>query len=277
MIGVLVLVLTVAAALIAALYYLLRHSPGRAVEALLLWVSASAFVFLGVGAINTMTDGRGAPAETAPWFVLIAIAAILAYYRFGRRARGKLRETTPPGIAESNPTALRDVPAYDKATKASAARSGRAVFISYRRADSADVTGRIYDRLVAHFGKEGVFKDVDSMPLGVDFRQHLSSAVGECRVLLAIIGKSWFATEPGSEQRRIDDARDFVRIEIESALERNIIVIPVLVQGATLPGVAELPGTLMALTYRNAIAVRPDPDFHQDAARLIKGIEAHLM
>lgn len=269
--GVLVfaLVLSVGLALIAALYYLLRHSPGRAVEIVLLAVSTMAFVFLGVGAINTMTNGRGAPHETAPWFVLIAALAVGAYYRFRRRAM-------PAQEAASRKTKKQRVGSVSsEATAGSAVRSGSAVFISYRRADSADVTGRIYDRLLAHFGKESIFKDVDSIPLGVDFRQHLSSAVGDCRVLLAIIGKDWLGTETGSAQRRIDDARDFVRIEIESALERSIVVIPVLVQGARMPTDSDLPRSLHSLTYRNSIAVRPDPDFHQDVARLIKSIESH--
>jgi hypothetical protein len=263
------LVLTVGMALIAALYYLLRHSPGRTVEIVLLAVSAMAFVFIGVGAINTMTNGRGAPDETAPWFVLIAIVAIGAYYRFGRRAR-------PAQEAASRKAKTPRVDPVSGATRrGSAVRSGSAVFISYRRADSADVTGRIYDRLLAHFGKESIFKDVDSIPFGVDFRQHVSIAVGDCRVLLAIIGRDWLGTGTGGAQRRIDDATDFVRIEIESALERSIVVIPVLVQGASMPTESDLPRSLHALTYRNAIAVRPDPDFHQDVARLIKSIEAH--
>lgn len=269
------MVLAVSAAFAAALYYLLRRSPGRTAESLLLLVSAASFVFLGVGTINTMTNGRGAPEETAPWFALIAIAAIAAYYRFGRRSRSEARTAQPRDRAGQRAAPLA-TPTAAQAAPASSARSSGALFISYRRADSADVTGRIYDRLLPHFGRASVFKDVDSIPLGVDFREHLSSAVGQCRVLLAIIGRNWLAAEPGATQRRIDDAGDFVRIEIEAALERNIAVIPVLVQGASLPSVAELPASLQALSYRNAIAVRPDPDFHQDVARLIKGIEAHL-
>ena len=64
-----------------------------------------------------------------------------------------------------------------------------AIFISYRREDSSDVTGRIYDRLCQHFGKESVFKDVDSIPLGVDFRKHLGDSVGQCNILLTVIGR----------------------------------------------------------------------------------------
>lgn len=153
---------------------------------------------------------------------------------------------------------------------------GDAIFISYRRSDSSDVTGRIYDRLVQHFGKENVFKDVDSIPLGVDFRSHLANSVGRCSVLLAVLGPRWAVQGAATDDASSEDLRDFVRIEIESALERNVPIIPVLVQGATMPRESDLPETLSVLAYHNAISIRPDPDFHQDCARLIKGIEHHI-
>jgi formylglycine-generating enzyme required for sulfatase activity len=147
------------------------------------------------------------------------------------------------------------------------------VFISYRRDDSADVTGRIYDRLTAHFGTKNVFKDVDSIPLGIDFRQHLTRAVSGCQVLLAVIGRSWLQAGNAAGQRRLDDPRDFVRLEIEVALQREIPVVPILVQGASMPAAEELPPSLRALAYRNGIAVRADPDFHRDMDRLIGQME----
>jgi hypothetical protein len=128
---------------------------------------------------------------------------------------------------------------------------------------------------VQRFAKEQIFKDVDSIPLGVDFREHLGRVVGECDVLLAVVGNDWLAPD-SSGRRRIDDAKDFVRIEIESALERNIPVIPVLVRGASMPGEADLPASLLPLAYRHGIDVRPDPDFHRDMDRLIAGLEGHL-
>src|SRR6476659_10190381 len=102
------------------------------------------------------------------------------------------------------------------------------VFISYRRDDSADVTGRIYDRLAQKYGAANVVMDVDSIPLGVDFREFLGSAVGRCRVLLAVIGPQWLPILA----RRREAPLDFVRLEIEAALERRIPVIPALVSGA---------------------------------------------
>jgi hypothetical protein len=148
------------------------------------------------------------------------------------------------------------------------------IFMSYRRDDSADVSGRIYDRLVQRFGREQVFKDVDSIPLGVDFRKHLEQIVASCDMVIAIIGDRWLTTA-ASGVRRLDDPKDFVRIEREVALRRDIPVIPLLVRGAEVPIEAELPPPLAALSYRNGIAVRPDPDFHRDMDRLIEGLEAH--
>src|SRR5947209_6983867 len=101
------------------------------------------------------------------------------------------------------------------------------IFISYRREDSTLFTGRIHDRLAPHFGRDCVFMDMDAIPFGVDFRKHLTDAVAGCDVLLAIIGDKWLTVSQNG-QRRLDDPRDFVRIEIETALMRGIPVIPVL-------------------------------------------------
>ena len=151
------------------------------------------------------------------------------------------------------------------------------VFLSYRREDSADVAGRIYDRLALAFGQGQVFKDVDSIPLGVDFRDHLQGVVGRCDVVLAVIGDQWLVVaRAGEATSRLDDPKDFVRIELESALQRGIPVIPVLVRGAAVPHEAELPSTLGTLAYRSGISVRADPDFHRDMDRLIDGVRHHV-
>jgi hypothetical protein len=151
-----------------------------------------------------------------------------------------------------------------------------AIFISYRRTDSADVAGRIYDRLVGKFGKSLIFKDVDSIPLGFDFKEYLGRHVGECDVLLAIIGDRWLDTHDSSGRRRLDDPTDFVRIEIESALDRNIPVIPLMVRGASMPREEDLPPSLRKLVYRNGIPIRSDPDFHRDMDRLISALERYV-
>jgi len=144
------------------------------------------------------------------------------------------------------------------------------ILISYRREDSADVTGRIYDRLVQKFGQGAVFKDVDSIPLGVDFRTFLDEQVARCEVFLAVIGWDWMKKRGSKGKSRLENPGDFVRIEIESALKRQIPVIPVLVGGASIPAAEQLPASIQNLFYRNGIAVRVDPDFHRDMDRLIE-------
>jgi hypothetical protein len=168
-------------------------------------------------------------------------------------------------------TSLKDAPAPPSGAKP----VSKSIFISYRRQDSAYITGRIYDTLTERFGKTAVFKDVDSMPLGYDFRDHIREQVGHCGVLIAVIGKTWNASSPSGE-RRLNDQRDHLRIEIETALERRIPVIPVLVDGVEMPTENELPASLGRLAYHHGISVRPDPDFHNDADRLARGIEPLL-
>src|ERR1022692_436579 len=150
------------------------------------------------------------------------------------------------------------------------------LFISYRRSDSSDVTGRLFDRMKDHFGRDNVFIDIDGIPFGVDFRKHLSEAVGKCDVLLAVIGNHWLdaAQEDGQQKnRRLDDLQDWVRIEIEAALARGIPVIPVLVGQSSMPRDKDLPGDLKELAYRNAAEVRSGRDFDDHVGRLIRGLE----
>jgi len=146
------------------------------------------------------------------------------------------------------------------------------IFISYRREDSADVTGRIRDRLEARFGREAIFTDVDSIPLGVDFKAYIDDQVGRCECLLAVIGPRWVNATDSNGCRRLDDPRDFVRAEMEAALARDMPVIPILVQEASMPTADQLPASLSPLALRNGLPVRPDPDFRKDMDRLIKGI-----
>ena len=119
-----------------------------------------------------------------------------------------------------------------------------------------------------------MFKDVDSIPLGQDFRGHLNDIVGGCAAVLAIIGPRWIDTRNAAGQRRLEDPDDFVRIELEAALARNVPVVPVLVGHAPMPGTAELPTSLASMAFRQSIEVRPDPDFHNDATRLVTALRA---
>lgn len=145
------------------------------------------------------------------------------------------------------------------------------IFISYRRVDSHIITGRIHDWLVFAFGEKNVFKDVDDIPPGMDFRMVLRNALDTCDAVLAVIGAEWLNHRDAQGRRRLDLPDDFVRMEIEAALSRDdVLVIPVLVNGAIMPTVDELPFKLRPLAYRNAVIIRHDPDFQRDMARLIE-------
>jgi ABC-type transport system substrate-binding protein len=147
------------------------------------------------------------------------------------------------------------------------------IFVNYRRDDTADMCGRIYDRLEVSFGREKAVKDVDTIRAGVDFKEYLRRIVPQCEVLLVVIGPRWLSITDANGQRRIDNPNDFVRQEIESALAFNVRVIPVLVQGAAMPSEQELPPTLRPLAFRQAITLRSDPDFRRDYERLVKEIK----
>jgi len=148
------------------------------------------------------------------------------------------------------------------------------IFISSRRDDSSDVTGRVYDRLLQEFGRSKVFKDVDSIPAGADFQANTSDTLTRCNACLVVIGARWLHVCDEHGQPRIKDPSDHVRLEIETALQRGIRVIPVLVQGAPMPSRGSLPSSLQGLVLRNALPVRPDPDFHRDMDRLCAAIKA---
>ena len=124
-----------------------------------------------------------------------------------------------------------------------------------------------------HFGKDAVFQDVDSIPFGVDFRTHLAKVISNCGIVLAVIGSEWLDMCDEEGQRRLDDPADLVRIEIETALQRDVPVVPLLVRGARLPKADQLPLDIAGLAFRNGTSVRNDPDFHPDMDRLISSID----
>ena len=103
------------------------------------------------------------------------------------------------------------------------------IFISYRREDSAPYAGRIYDRLCAHFGSDQVFMDVDDIPPGADFTAHIGAKVGSCDAMIVVIGKTWLTARDAKGQLRLSDPNDFLGTEVALAVQRNVLVIPVLV------------------------------------------------
>jgi len=147
------------------------------------------------------------------------------------------------------------------------------IFISYRRADSQQVSGRIHDRLVQAFGKRDIFKDVDDIPPGSDYRTVLTDAIANCDMMLVVIGTKWLDIRDSGGQRRLDDPGDVVRLEIEIALKRpNTRVIPLLVEGAPMPPATALPDSLQKLSFANAFTLHDDPIFNRDMDTLIQQI-----
>jgi hypothetical protein len=155
------------------------------------------------------------------------------------------------------------------------AGSGR-IFVSYRREETAYPAGWLYDRLADRFGGDQVFKDVDSIELGDDFVEVITRAVGACDVLLALIGQEWLTITDARGRRRLNNPNDFVRLEIEAALTRNVRVIPILVDGASMPDAAELPKSLARLVRRQALELSPSR-FASDTGRLLSVLERTLV
>jgi len=142
------------------------------------------------------------------------------------------------------------------------------VFISYRREDSAGHAGRLFDRLVSKLGRDRVFRDVDNIGPGENFIEAIRQTIAASDVLFVLIGPRWVNAVDDEGRKRLEDAGDPVRIEIETGLERNIRVIPVLLPGAMMPSANELPQTLASLPELNALEIR-EATFEQDVSHLI--------
>ena len=149
------------------------------------------------------------------------------------------------------------------------------IFISYRRDDSAGHAGRVHDRLAREFGSDLLFMDVDGIPLGANFVNVLHKEVAKCSVLLAVIGHEWLDARDEGGRRRLDNPDDFVRVEIAAALQRDIPVIPILLEGTKIPRAIQLPLDLQGLALRNGIGVR-HASFHADMDILIRGLKGRL-
>lgn len=156
-------------------------------------------------------------------------------------------------------------------TKGTPRKTGK-VFISYRRDDSIGYAGRLYEMVKRQIGDERVFMDVDSIQLGEDFVKVLESAVSSANVVLVMINRNWLTATDSYGRRRIDDPRDFVRIELAAALRTGTRVIPVLVGGAVMPPELALPDELKPLASRNAIELS-DTRWEADVQRLTEAIE----
>jgi TIR domain len=147
------------------------------------------------------------------------------------------------------------------------------VFINYRRSDASVHANLLYDWIRERYGEGRVFKDVDSIAPGLDFVEAIEHAIDSSEVMLVVIGRGWIVDANG--RRRLEDVDDYVRMEIATALKRNIRVIPVLVEGAEMPTSSELPEPLAALPRRHAFELSDDRA-RSDRAELLSRLDTIL-
>src|SRR5262249_15859164 len=144
------------------------------------------------------------------------------------------------------------------------------IAISYRRADSRAIVGRVLDRLAEHYGEKEIFIDIENIPFGIDFRKHIDDVLREVQVLIVIIGKRWRGLReagPGGIFVEVEPGR----IELQTALNSPIRIIPILTDDATMPDASELPEPVKEFSYRNALRVDSGVDFK--VQRLIDALD----
>jgi hypothetical protein len=144
------------------------------------------------------------------------------------------------------------------------------VFICYRRGDTAPYAGRLYSDLRRRFADHEVFMDVAIRP-GASFVHEIERAISSSEVLLVLIGPDWLQASDRDGARRLDDPEDLVRLEIEMALARDAVVIPLLVHGARMPSAEELPAPLAPLVRRNRLALRDD-QWEDDVGQVVNAL-----
>jgi hypothetical protein len=153
---------------------------------------------------------------------------------------------------------------------------GPNVFISYRRMDTAQIAGRVYDRLAREIPEDEIFFDVDTIPIGVDFRQNISSTVNRTAVLLVLVGERWLSLWKrsgwllGSKSEE-----DFVQLEIELALASGVPILPLLVENVAMPRAGDLPSAIEEFVSLNAARIRSGRDFNTDMVRVLERIKQY--
>jgi len=146
-------------------------------------------------------------------------------------------------------------------------------FVSYRREDAAGFAGRLCDSLERLLPSEPIFRDVDGLSPGQDFVEAIDARLRQCRVCLAVIGRDWLHARDAEGRRRLDQPGDFVRLELTAALARpEVLVSPVLVEGAVMPAADALPSEIRALARRQAVSLRDDT-WDADVARLVQSLQ----
>jgi len=183
-----------------------------------------------------------------------------------RRLLNKIRQ-----VVEARPPAARmSEPESDQSTPESAGLPG--VFVCYRRDDTSDAAGRLHDHLASTFGRDRVFMDIDSVPLGVNFVTHIKRQLEASAAVLVVMGPRWIAATDIDGNRHLDDPGDHVRLEVATALKQDLPVIPVLVQNASIPRPNDLPEDIRDLAFHNGIKLVPE-FWRAGVERLIKELD----
>jgi serine/threonine protein kinase len=179
----------------------------------------------------------------------------------------------PQSVADWRPAL---VPRLTEASTAENRAVGTKVFVSYRRADTAHLAGRIFDHLEDAFGRDEVFFDIEAIPPGVDFRAHIDARIRQSAVVLAVIGPNWLR-RPSMLGRLLGrgSGPDHVTLEIGLAMQHGVPILPMLVDGAGMPSERDLPASIAALSSINALPLRGGGDFRSDMAKVLAVAKAH--
>jgi hypothetical protein len=190
--------------------------------------------------------------------LLVSIGSLIA--RFEERSR---KGSPQAAVKATRPKAKSKTP------KRLTTPRPRTLFLCYRREDTQDAAGRLHERLIATYGSNRVFMDIDSAPLGLDFVDHVREQISRCSAVIVMIGKKWLTIRDRQRRRRLENADDLVRAEIATALKQNIPVVPVIVQNASMPNPEDLPEDIRLLARRNGIQLRAE-QWREGVERLLK-------
>ena len=158
-------------------------------------------------------------------------------------------------------------------TRGSSKGGPQGIFISYRRSDTEFAAKALFDECSEKFGKQCVFKDIDSMGTTVDYRERIKEAIADSKVVLVLIGRHWISASDGNGKRRLENKNDPVRLEIEFAFETGVEIIPILCGDVKMPTADNLPKMISRLVNANAFLMRSDSAFERDLSGIVKAID----
>jgi hypothetical protein len=208
----------------------------------------------GAGAVSTLLEDQTAQLNWTKWLLLVLICS------------ASVTLPTAGGIMAAFPDGQRRPKSFPST-------NAHGIYLSYRRTDSAAYAGRLFDHLSRQFGPGSVFMDIQGgIAPGQDFARAIESALNACDAVLVVIGNSWTSSTGKDARRRLDDPKDWVRLEVAAALRRNVLVVPILVDAACLPDPASLPEELQPLCGRNACELS-DLRWSFDVGELVKYLE----